>query len=95
MVAHTFSPCTWWAVAGGISEFEASLVSTMSYRTAKVTQRDPLSKKQKRGGGGEGQVGKKKRLIMGVERQLSDHTISPWTDYINRNQSGWWEATHA
>jgi hypothetical protein len=44
MVAHTFNLSTrgrW------ISEFEASLVYRVSSRTARATQRNPVSKKQK------------------------------------------------
>jgi hypothetical protein len=46
-VAHTFSPSTWEAEAGGfLSEFQASLVYRESSRTARVTQRNPVSKKK-------------------------------------------------
>jgi hypothetical protein len=45
VVAHTFNPSTWEAEAGGF-EFEASLVYKVSSRTARVTQRNPVSKKQ-------------------------------------------------
>jgi hypothetical protein len=45
MVAHTFNPSTWEAEAGGISEFEASLVYRVSFRIAGATQRNPISKK--------------------------------------------------
>ena len=44
MVAHAFNPSTWEAGAGGF-EFEASLVYGVSSRTARVTQRNPVSKK--------------------------------------------------
>jgi hypothetical protein len=49
MVAHAFNPSTWEAEAGGFSEFEASLVYRVSSRTARATQRNPVSKnKQKK-----------------------------------------------
>jgi hypothetical protein len=41
VVAHTFNPSTWEA---GISEFKASLVYKVSSRTARATQRNPVSK---------------------------------------------------
>jgi hypothetical protein len=43
MVVHAFNPSTWEAEAG---EFEASLVYRVSSRTAKATQRNPVSKNQ-------------------------------------------------
>ena len=46
VVAHAFNPSTWEAEAGG-SEFEASLVYRVSSRTARVIQRNPVSKKTK------------------------------------------------
>jgi hypothetical protein len=50
VVAHTFNPSTWEAEAGGrISEFEASLVYKVSSRTAKVIQRNLVSKNKTRG----------------------------------------------
>jgi hypothetical protein len=45
MVAHAFNPSTWEAEAG--SEFEASLVYRVSSRTARATQRNPVSNKTK------------------------------------------------
>jgi hypothetical protein len=42
-VAHTFNPSTWEAEAGKISEFKASLVYRVSSRTARATQRNPVS----------------------------------------------------
>ena len=45
MVVHTFDPRTQEAEAGG-SEFEASLVYTVSSKTAKATQRNPVLKKK-------------------------------------------------
>jgi hypothetical protein len=47
VVVHVFNPSTQEAEAGGF-EFEASLVYKMSSRTARATQRNPVSKKQKR-----------------------------------------------
>jgi hypothetical protein len=47
VVAHAFNPSTQEAEAGGFSEFEASLVYKVSSRTAKATQRNPVSKQNK------------------------------------------------
>jgi hypothetical protein len=47
VVVHAFNPSTREAEAGGISEFEASLVYRVSSRTARATQRNPVSKKRK------------------------------------------------
>jgi hypothetical protein len=44
-VAHAFNPCT--GRGRRVSEFEASLVYQVSSRTARATQRKPVSKKQK------------------------------------------------
>ena len=41
-MAHTFSPSSTW-------EFEASLVYRLSFRTARATQKNPVSKKEKKG----------------------------------------------
>lgn len=47
-------------------------------------------------GGGDSIIEKKKKKgIMGVQQQLSDHAILPWTDSINRNQSDGWGPTPA
>jgi hypothetical protein len=43
VVAHDFNPSTWEAEAGS-SEFETSLVYRVSSRTARATQRNPVSK---------------------------------------------------
>ena len=49
VVAHALSSQhTWEAEAGGISEFEASLVYRAISRIAKTTQRNPDSKKKKK-----------------------------------------------
>jgi hypothetical protein len=45
MVSHAFNLSTWKAEAGG---FEASLVYRVSSRTARATQRNPVSKKKKK-----------------------------------------------
>jgi hypothetical protein len=47
VVAQAFNPSTWEAEAGGF-EFKASLVYRVSSRTARATQRNPVSKKTKR-----------------------------------------------
>jgi hypothetical protein len=47
VLVHTFNPSTWEGGRGRqISEFEASLVYRVSSRTARVIQRNPVSKKQ-------------------------------------------------
>jgi hypothetical protein len=43
MVAQAFNPSTWEAEVGE-SEFEASLVYRVSARTARATQKNPVSK---------------------------------------------------
>jgi hypothetical protein len=59
VVAHAFNPGTWEAEAERqrerergrgrrISELEASLVYRVSSRTARATQRNPVSKKKKK-----------------------------------------------
>ena len=45
MVAHGFNPSTWEAEAGGISEFEASLVYS-EFKTARAIERNPVLKKK-------------------------------------------------
>jgi hypothetical protein len=47
IVAHAFNPSTREAERQ-ISEFEASLVYRVSSRTARATQRNPVSKNQKK-----------------------------------------------
>ena len=44
MVVHAFNPSTWEAEAGGFLSSEANLVYTVSFRTARATQRNPVSK---------------------------------------------------
>jgi hypothetical protein len=44
VVVHAFNPSTRGAGGRWISEFEASLVYKVSSRTAKATQRNPVSK---------------------------------------------------
>jgi hypothetical protein len=48
VVAHAFNPSTQEAEAGGFLSSEASLVYKMSSRTARATQRNPVSKNQKK-----------------------------------------------
>ena len=43
-MAHAFNPSTQGGRGRLISEFEASLVYRMSFRTARGTQRNPVSK---------------------------------------------------
>jgi hypothetical protein len=47
VAAHTFNPCIGRQRQADICEFEASLVYRASSRTAKATQRNPVSKKKK------------------------------------------------
>ena len=49
MVAHDFKSQHLGGRDRWISEFEASLVYRVSSRTARATQRSPVSKKQERG----------------------------------------------
>jgi hypothetical protein len=44
VVAHTFNPSTWGGRGRQTSEFEASLIYRVSSRTARATQRNPVSK---------------------------------------------------
>jgi hypothetical protein len=44
VVVHAFNPSTWEAEAGGFLEFAAILVYRVSSRTARATQRNPVSK---------------------------------------------------
>jgi hypothetical protein len=46
-VTHAFDPSTRGGRGRRISEFEASLVYRVSSRTARATQRNPVSKNQK------------------------------------------------
>jgi hypothetical protein len=52
VVAHAFNPSTWEAEAGEFlssrSELEVSLVYRVSSRTARATQRNPVSDKKKK-----------------------------------------------
>jgi hypothetical protein len=67
VVAHAFSPST-----QEISEFEASLVYTVSSRTARATQRNPVSKNQKKK---RKKKKKEKKEKVKVLRLLSDSGI--------------------
>ena len=44
LVAHTLNPNTWGQTQADLYEFEASLVYRVSSRTARATQRNPVSK---------------------------------------------------
>jgi hypothetical protein len=44
VVVHAFNPSTWVAETGGFSDFDISLVYRVSSRTARATQRNPVSK---------------------------------------------------
>jgi hypothetical protein len=44
MAAHAFNPSTWETKMGELPEFEASLVYRVSSKTARATQRNPVSK---------------------------------------------------
>ena len=46
MVVHAFNPSTQEGRSRQISEFEASLVYKVNFRTARATQRNPVSKKK-------------------------------------------------
>jgi hypothetical protein len=48
VVANTFNPSTLGGRGRQIFEFEASLVYKVSSRTARATQRNPVSKNQKK-----------------------------------------------
>jgi hypothetical protein len=48
VVVHAFNPSTWEAEAVRFQEFKASLVYKVSSRTARATQRNPVSKKKKK-----------------------------------------------
>jgi hypothetical protein len=47
LVAHVFNPRTWEAEAGRFLSSRPSLVYKVSSRTARATQRNPVSKKNK------------------------------------------------
>jgi hypothetical protein len=46
--SYAFNPITWEAEAGGFSEFKPSLVYKVSSRTARATQRNPVSKNKQK-----------------------------------------------
>ena len=46
VAAHAFNPSTWEAEERQISEFKVSMVYKVSSRTARATQRNPVSKNQ-------------------------------------------------
>jgi hypothetical protein len=79
VVAHAFSPSTWEAETGGF----------LSSRTARATQRNPVSKKQKkrrrkkggeggREGGGEKERKEKKRKEKRKEKGKEKKEIGVW-----------------
>jgi hypothetical protein len=70
VVAHAFNPSTWEAEAGKISEFQASLVYTVSSRTARTTQRNPVSKTNK-------QTNKHKKEGAGVYSSVVEPSLPP------------------
>lgn len=53
MAAHTFNLSTREAEAVDLCELEASLVDTMSSRTARNTQKNPVLRTKKEGGRGK------------------------------------------
>jgi hypothetical protein len=72
MVAHAFDPSTQEEEAGRrISEFEASLVYRVSSRTARATQRNPVSKKQK-------QKQKKQNKTKQNKKKNQDRELPDW-----------------
>jgi hypothetical protein len=60
VVVHALNPSIWEAEAGRYLEFEGSLVSKVSSRTARATQRNPVSK-EGGGAGGEERKGEGRR----------------------------------
>ena len=48
MVVHAFNPRTQEGRGRQISEFKANLVYKVSFRTARATQRNPVSKKKQK-----------------------------------------------
>jgi hypothetical protein len=48
VVAHAFNPSTWEAEAGGFLSLRPALVYKVSSRTARATQRNPVSKNKKK-----------------------------------------------
>jgi hypothetical protein len=62
VVAHAFNPSTW--------EAEASLVYRVSSRTARATQRNPVSKKQNK-------TKQKKEYLLAIDWKFS----TPWISY--------------
>jgi hypothetical protein len=63
VVAHTFNPSTQEAEEANFSEFEATLVNRVSSRTAKATQRNPVSKNKKQNKKKKKQTNKKETVI--------------------------------
>jgi hypothetical protein len=48
VVAHAFNPSTWEAEAGGFLSSRPAWSTKVSSRTARATQRNPVSKNQKK-----------------------------------------------
>jgi hypothetical protein len=81
MVAHAFDPSTLGGRGRRISEFEASLVYKVSSRTARATQRNPVSKKQK-------QTNKKKlKKKLELDRTVLAYTFNPRTQEAEESRS--------
>jgi hypothetical protein len=69
VVVPAFNPNTWEAEAGRFLMFEASLVYRVSSRTARATQRNPVSKKQNK------QTNKQKIISSKLYIQLYSYDI--------------------
>jgi hypothetical protein len=67
VVAHAFNPSTWEAEAGEFLSSGLALVYRVSSRTARATQRNPVSKKKKKS--------KKKRKKEKKEKEK--HLVNP------------------
>jgi hypothetical protein len=68
VVAHAFNAFNLGGRGSRISEFEASLVYRVSFRTAKTTQRNPVSKTRKQT---NKQTNKTKQTKKGMEPWIS------------------------
>jgi hypothetical protein len=83
MVTHAFNPSTQEADRGRrISEFEASLVYRVSSRTARATQRNPVSKNQNQ------KQTKKKKNPNQTNKQKTKQTKSNKTKPTNNTSWG-------
>jgi hypothetical protein len=63
VVAHAFNPSTRGSRGRWISEFKASLVYRVSSRTARATQRNPVSKN-------------KNKRVLWTERMSTDEVLA-------------------